>query len=142
MIRTYENKGWALPPELARPQPEEELTLIKATKDYLQADPKHRSERNLYAIDHIVGHFGEHHPLKDIKVADVRAYQRASSQKVENGTVNREFGVLSGIFRLQLEMETDRDEPVRHGQAACRKSSETHICLGRISIGCSSIRGG
>jgi hypothetical protein len=24
VFRTYENKGWALPPELARPQPEEE----------------------------------------------------------------------------------------------------------------------
>ncbi|WP_157212365.1 tyrosine-type recombinase/integrase [Desulfomonile tiedjei] len=105
VLRTHENKGWALPPELARPEPTEELTLIKATREYLKADLKHRAERNLYAIDRITEHFGEHYPLKNIKVADIRAYQRIRSQKAENGTVNRELGVLSGIFRLQLELE-------------------------------------
>jgi integrase len=104
VVRTYENKGWALPPELARPQPEEELTLIKAIKDYLQADPKHRSERNLYAIDRITEHFGEKHSVAEIKVALVRQYQVARQKKVENSTVNREVSVLSGILRSQVEL--------------------------------------
>ncbi len=127
VVRTYENKGWALPSELARPQPEEELTLIKATRDYLQADPKHRSERNLYAIDNIVGHFGEHYPLKDIKVADVRAYQRARGEKVENGTVNREFGVLSGIFRLQLEWERIEMNPCAMARRLPEKQRDSYL---------------
>lgn len=127
VVRTYENKGWALPPELARPQPEEEFTLIKATKDYLQADPKYRSERNLYAIDNIVGHFGEDYPFKDIKVADVRAYQRARSQKVENGTVNREFGVLSGIFRLQLEWERIEMNPCAMVKRLPEKQRDSYL---------------
>jgi integrase len=105
VLRTYENKGWALPPELARPEPTEELTLIGAIKEYLRADPKHRVERNLCAINRLVEHFDEHYPLKDIRVADIRGYQRTRSQKFENGTVNRELNVLSGIFRFQLEME-------------------------------------
>ena len=104
VVRTYENKGWALPPDLARSQPKEELNLIKAIKDYLQADPKHRSERNLYAIDRIVEHFGEKHSVADVKVAQVRQYQVARQKKVANSTVNREVSVLSGVLRNQVEL--------------------------------------
>jgi integrase len=104
VLRTYENKGWALPPELARPEPAEELTLINAIKEYLRADTKHRSERNLYAIDRVVEHFDEHYPLKDMKVAQVRKYQVARQQKVENSTINREVSVLSGVLRNQVEL--------------------------------------
>ncbi|AFM24882.1 tyrosine-type recombinase/integrase [Desulfomonile tiedjei] len=104
VLRTYENKGWALPPELARPEPTEELTLIRATREYLKADPKHRSERNLYAIDRITEHFGEQYPLKDMKVAQIRKYQVARQKKVENSTINREVSVLSGIMRNQVEL--------------------------------------
>jgi len=104
VIRTYENKGWALPPELARPEPAEELTLIKATREYLKADPKHRSERNLYAMNRIVEHFGESFPVAQIKVAQVRQYQVARQKKVENSTVNREVSVLSGVLRNQVEL--------------------------------------
>lgn len=104
VLRTYKNKGWALPPELARHEPTEELTLIKATREYLKADPKHRSERNLYAIDRITEHFGEQFPLKDMKVAQVRKYQVTRQKTVENSTINREVSVLSGILRTQVEL--------------------------------------
>ena len=73
---------------IGSPGPSEELTLIKAIKDYLKADPNHRAERNLYAIDRLVEHFGEQNPLKEIKVADVREYQRDT--KPEGGKRNRE----------------------------------------------------
>jgi len=116
-----------LPAELARQELEEELTLIKATRDYLQADTKHRSERNLYAIDNIVGHFGEHYALKDIKVANVRDYQRARGQKVENGTVNREFGVLSGVFRLQLEWERIEMNPCAMVKRLPEKQRDSYL---------------
>jgi integrase len=105
VIRTHENKGWPLPPELARPLPGDEPTLIEATKQYLRADPRNRSERNLSAIDRLVGHFGENHRLKDIRVPQLRQYQRSRQEKVENGTVNRELSVLSGIMRFQVELE-------------------------------------
>jgi len=105
VVKTFENKGWALPPELGRPEPEEELTLIRAVKDYLQADPKHREERNIYAIDRLIEQFGEKSALKDIKVPRIRDYQRARQKKVENATVNRELAVLSGIMRVQVEHE-------------------------------------
>lgn len=105
VIKTFENKSWAPPPELARLEPQEELTLIRAVKDYLQADPKHRAERNIYAIDRLVEHFGESRPLKDIKVPQIKEYQRARQKKVENATVNRELAVLSGIMRVQVEHE-------------------------------------
>ncbi|MBD3398272.1 tyrosine-type recombinase/integrase, partial [Candidatus Micrarchaeota archaeon] len=35
----------------------------------------------------------------------LREYRRERSEKVENGTVNREMSVLSAIFRVQLERE-------------------------------------
>ncbi len=103
VIRTHENNGWALPPELVRQQPEEEQTLIRAVKEFLQADPKHRAERNLYAIDRIVEHFGENFPMAQLKVGSLKKYQRVRQQKVENSTVNRELAVLSGICRVQIE---------------------------------------
>lgn len=105
VVRTYDNKGWALPPELARPAVEEELTLIRAVKEYLKTDPRHRTERNLYAIDRLVEHFGEDGPVTDIKVARIRRYQKERQKKVENATVNREVAVLSGILRFQVEQE-------------------------------------
>ncbi|MGO9572159.1 MAG: tyrosine-type recombinase/integrase [Desulfomonilaceae bacterium] len=105
VIKTFENKSWALPTELARLEPEEELTLIRTVKDFLQADPKHQAERNIYAIDRLVEHFGESRPLKDIKVPQIKEYQRARQKKVENATVNRELAVLSGIMRVQGEHE-------------------------------------
>ena len=91
VVRTYENNGWVMPPELARPEPEEELTLVIAVTEFFKADAKHRAERNLYAIDRLVEHFGEELPLKDIKVPQIREYQRARKQKVDNGTINREM---------------------------------------------------
>ncbi len=105
VMRTYQNKGWVLPPELARPEPEEELTLIRAIKEYLQADTKHRAERNIYAIDRLVEHFGEHFPLAEIKIPQIKGYRKARGDKVEHGTINREVGVLSGIFRVQIEKQ-------------------------------------
>ncbi|AFM26107.1 tyrosine-type recombinase/integrase [Desulfomonile tiedjei] len=105
VIRTHENKGWALPSELARPLPGEDLTLMQAITAYLEADTRHRSERNLSAIDRLVEHFTDNPRLKDIRVPQVREYRRARQEKVENGTVNRELSVLSGVMRLQVELE-------------------------------------
>jgi integrase len=105
VIRTHENKGWSLPQELARPLPNGEITLITAVKTYLKTDQKNRSERNLTAIDRLLEHWSENFRLKDIRVPEIRQYQRARLQKVQNGTVNRELSVLSAIMRLHLEME-------------------------------------
>jgi len=105
VIRTHENRGWPLPQELARPLPGEELTLIQAIRAYLQADPRNRSERNLSAIDRLVEHFADNPRLKDIRVPQLREYRRARQGKVENGTVNRELSVLSGVMRFQVELE-------------------------------------
>jgi integrase len=105
VIRTYENKGWSLPFEISRNEPQEELTLIRGIKEYLQADPKHGAERNVYAIDRLVEHFGENIALAEIKVPRIKAYRKARSEKVEHGTINREVGVLSGILRVQMEKE-------------------------------------
>lgn len=106
MSKTFENKGWALPTELRSSEPTEELTLIGAIKEYLKADAKHRAERNLYAITRLVEHFGELHPLKSIRVPQIRAYQRERAKTVANATVNRELAVLSGVLRMQVEQET------------------------------------
>ena len=70
VLRTFENKGWALPPELKKAEPQEELTMLTATKDFLKMDERNRTERNLYAIDRVVEHFGEGFPLADIKVLE------------------------------------------------------------------------
>jgi len=105
VIRTHENKGWPLPGEFARPLPGDEATLILAIKEYLRADSRHRSERNLTAIDRLIEHFGENPLLKDIRVPQLRQYQRARQEKVENGTVNRELSVLSGVMRFHVELE-------------------------------------
>jgi integrase len=105
VIKTFENKGWALPVELSHQLPIEDLMFVEAIKEYLRSDPKHRTERNLYAIDRLVEHFGDALPIKELKVARIREYQRFRQKKVENSTVNRELAVLSGIMRVQIEQE-------------------------------------
>jgi hypothetical protein len=47
VVRTCENNGWVMPPELARPEAQEELTLLRAVTEFLRADPRHRAEGNL-----------------------------------------------------------------------------------------------
>jgi len=105
VVKTFENKGWALPLELHRSEPRQEMTLIDIVKEFLKADQKHRAERNIYCVDRLVEHFGEAFPLKEIKVARIKEYQRTRQQKVANGTVNRELAVLSSILRVQVEHE-------------------------------------
>ncbi|MBM3300882.1 MAG: recombinase XerD, partial [Deltaproteobacteria bacterium] len=105
VIRTHENKGWSLPPELARPLPGDEPTLILAIREYLRADARNRSERNVSAVDRLIEYFGEDYRLKDMRVPQLRAYQRSRQEKVQNGTVNRELSVLSGVMRLHVELE-------------------------------------
>lgn len=106
VIKVFENKGWVLPPELAVTEPAREITLVMAIEDYLNADDRNRKKRNRYAIDRLVDHFGETFPVKDIKVPHLRRYQIVRQESVENGTVNRELSVMSGILRFQVELET------------------------------------
>lgn len=106
VMKVFENKGWALPPELATTEPYREMTLVMAIEDYLRADERNRAKRNLYAIDRLVEHFGEGYPIKEIKVPHLRRYQRDRQELVANGTVNRELSALSGILRVQVELET------------------------------------
>src|SRR5208283_1969454 len=68
VIRTHENKGWPLPPELVRPLPGDEPTFYEGVKAYLETDSRHCTERNLVAIDRLVEPFGENHRLKAIRV--------------------------------------------------------------------------
>jgi len=105
VMKVFENKGWVLPPELAVPEPQREITLLMVIEDYLKADERYRTERNLYAIDRLVEHFGENFPVKELKVSHLRKYQRDRQEVVENGTVNRELSALSGILRVQVELE-------------------------------------
>ncbi len=113
VLRTFKNKGWRLPPELQVPVPEEELTLVKAIKAYLDADEKHGRERNVYAIDRLVEYFGSGCPLVEIKVPQIKQYRKSRLEKVQNATVNRELSALSGIFRVQVELENLDFNPCR-----------------------------
>ncbi|MBI5249452.1 MAG: hypothetical protein HY912_08150 [Desulfomonile tiedjei] len=81
------------------------MAFIKTVTELPRADPRHRAERNLYAIDGLIEYFGEGVPLKDVKVPQLRAYRRARSEKIEHGTSTSEMGVLSAIFRMQMEKE-------------------------------------
>ena len=128
--------------KLARPEPTEDLTLIKAIKEYLRADPKRRVERNLCAINCLVEHFDEHYPLKDIKVADIRRYQRTRSQKFENGTVNRvecPFGEYSVFSWKWKEWKMN---PCNHGPQTSRKAARLVSVMGRLQSCCGNIVGG
>jgi len=113
VVRTFQNKGWKLPPELQAPAPEEELTIVKAIKAYLDADEKHRRERNIYAIDRLIEYFGDNCPLAEIKVPQIRRYRKSRLEKVQNATVNRELSALSGIFRVQAELDNVDFNPCR-----------------------------
>lgn len=118
-VSIFKNKGWKVPPELQTPEPEEELTLLRGIDEYLRADEKrNNTERKVFAIDRLVEFFqkqfplGEHLPLEQIKVADVKKYQRSRQErKVRGATINIEVGVLSGIFRHQIEKERLRFNP-------------------------------
>jgi integrase len=130
VVRTYENNGWVMPRELARPEPEEELTLILAVKEFLQADAKHRAERNLYAIDRLVEHFSDVFPLAEMKVGQIRKYQRTRQQKVANATVNREVAVLSGICRVQIENERMEYNPCLMAKRLPSNQRDTYLSWG------------
>lgn len=85
--------------------------MIRAVEDYLKADERHRAERNLFAIDRLVEHFGERYPMANLKVPQIRQYRKVRLQKVQNATVNREIAVLSGMFRVQVEREAVEFNP-------------------------------
>ena len=127
IVRTFQNKGWKLPPDLAVSEPEEELTLEKAIKDYLQADEKHRRERNIFAVVRLLEHFGKDCPLVDIKVPQIKKYRQARLEKVKNATVNREVAVLSGIFRVQLELEAVDYNPCRMVKSLPEEQRDTYL---------------
>jgi integrase len=105
VMRIFQNKGWELPDDLAALEPKKEITLLSAIEDYFRADEMNEAERNLFAIDRLMEHFKEHTPLKEIKTAQVKQYRTERQKSVQNGTVNREFSVLSGIFRVQVDLE-------------------------------------
>ncbi len=127
VVRTFENRGWKLPAEIRTAEPEEELTLLKGIKDYLKIDPKHRSERNMYAIDRLVEHFGENKPVEEIRVAQIKQYRRERLEKVQNGTVNREMGVLSGIFNVQIELESLDSNPCRMTRSLPENQRDSYL---------------
>jgi integrase len=111
-LKLFKNKGWKLPPSLQSPEPEEELTLLRAIKDYITSHDKNRTERKLFAIDRLVEYFGEHMPLERINVSEVKKYRRhRQGQGVSNATINIEISALSGIFREQLEMDVIDSNP-------------------------------
>ncbi|MCL5125934.1 MAG: site-specific integrase [Deltaproteobacteria bacterium] len=111
VMRIFQNKRWDLPPELTTLEPQRELTLLTAIEDYLKTAQRNRSQRNLYAIDRLVEFFGESTRLKEIKVANVRQYRQQRQQDVGNGTINRELSVMSGILRVQIELENIEYNP-------------------------------
>jgi len=106
VLGIFKNKGWTLPLELQVPDPEQELTLLSAIEDYLEADERHRVVRKRYAIDRLLAYFGEDIPLAKITVSEIKRYRKHRlNAGVSNGTVNIEVSVLSGILREQLEQE-------------------------------------
>ncbi|MGB6067419.1 MAG: site-specific integrase [Desulfomonilaceae bacterium] len=127
VVRTFQNHKWKLPSDLAVGEPEEELTLEKATKDYLQADEKHRRERNIFAIVRLIEHFGKDCPLLDIKVPQIKRYRQTRLEKVKNATVNREIAVLSGIFRVQVELETLDYNPCQMVKTLPEEQRDTYL---------------
>ena len=105
VMKIFQNKCWELPNDLDFLEPKKEITLLSAIEDYFKADEGNQTKRNLFAIDRLVEHFGEHVPLKDIKTAQTKQYRTERQKSVQNGTVNREFSVLSGIFRVQVDLQ-------------------------------------
>ena len=126
-MRTFQNKGWRLPPDLAVSEPEEVLTLEKAIKEYLQADEKHRRERNIFAVVRLLEHFGKDCPLANINVSRIKKYRLARLEKVKNATVNREVAVLSGVFRVQLELEAVDYNPCRMVKSLPEEQRDTYL---------------
>ncbi|MGO9566016.1 MAG: tyrosine-type recombinase/integrase [Desulfomonilaceae bacterium] len=126
-VRTFQNRGLKLPPDLAIYEPEEELTLERATKDYLQADEKHRRERNIYAIVRLLQYFGRNCPLSDIRVPQIKKYRQARLEKVKNATVNREIAVLSGVFRVQVELGTLDYNPCQMVKTLPEEQRDTYL---------------
>lgn len=127
VVRTFQNKGWKLPPDLAICEPEEELTLEKAMKDYLHADEKHRRERNIFATVRLLEYFGKDCPLADINVLRIKKYRLARLEKVKNATVNREIAVLSGILRVQVELEAIDYNPCRMIKSLPEEQRDTYL---------------
>jgi len=134
VVRTFQNKGWKLPPDLAVVEPKEELTLEAATKAYLQADEKHKAVRNICAIVRLLEHFGKDCPLAEIKVPQIKRYRQARLEKVKNATVNREIAVLSGIFRAHVELESVDYNPCRMIKSLSEEQRDTYLSWGDFNV--------
>lgn len=103
-LQIFRNKGWKAPFDVSSHEPEEELTLFRAAEDYLRSDPRHRTERKLFALKRLSEFFAEDTPMESITVGKIRAYRRKRLEDgVRNGTVNIEVSALSGIFKTQIE---------------------------------------
>jgi integrase len=75
----------------------------------------------------LVEHFKEHTPLKEIKTAQVKQYRTERQKSVQNGTVNREFSVLSGIFRVQVDLENIDYNPCLGIQRLPENQRDTYL---------------
>ncbi len=132
-MKIFQNKGWELPDDLGFLEPKKESTLLSAIEDYFGSGERNRTERNVFAIDRLVEHFKEHTPLKEIKTAQVKQYRSERQKSVQNGTVNREFSVLSGIFPVQVDLEKMDYNPCL-GIKKLPENQRAPICPGRTLI--------
>jgi integrase len=128
VMRIFTNKGWKVPDEIGQPPPRQEPTLVQCLEDYLEADPRNRTERKLFAMDRLVEFFGDHSILEDISVARIKAYRRHRlARGVSNGTVNIEVSTLSGIFREQIERGNLEINPCSMVQRLPETQRDTYI---------------
>jgi len=133
-VRLFRNQGWEIPPDLADEEPiRDELTVWKACEIFLKY-PEIRDcpgrWRHECALIHAIERFGQHRPLRNIWIPQLKRYQvERLNEGAAPDTVNREFSTLSKLFSVMMELQMVDSNPVRLVRRLSTKSSERQVYL-------------
>jgi len=119
VLRMYRHQQWELPDELQdKPvKPTGEITLWAGAEIFLnrpEIKSSRECDRYVLCLIHLVKYFGKARPLKEIWIAEIRAYvAHRQAQGASPSTINREKGTLSKIFQVLEEARILEANPVR-----------------------------
>jgi len=137
-IRLYENQGWELPESLAGERPKQELTLWRGVEMFLSYPTIKdcpAKKRYGYCLGNLVEKLGAQTPVKSIWVPDLRRYQAERvSAGAKPATVNWEFGTLSKLFGVLIELQLVDANPVRLLKRLSTKSNEREVYLSQSDV--------
>lgn len=134
VIRLFTNQKWEFPPELQPPTvkaPPQVLTLWDSFEYFIKSEnfiTAKYPDRYKICMAHLVEHFGQTFPMKDLWTPQIREYRlKRQGQGVKAATVNREVGTLSRIFRVLIDHRLLDTNPCRNMERLSEKDGQREV---------------